>query len=202
MSTLPYAYRPATVVRILEKVKEAQTPDRFTADFLDTKLGFKGGTSKQFIPFAKKLCLLSGDGSPTELYRKFRNPATSKLAIAEALRRGYHEIFERNEYAYGLDREKFKGLVVEITGLEARNRAVQMICQTFELLRGMADFEAKEPVKEEENVNPLPPEGDHGVREDFGLNLSYTINLVLPKTDDPSVLNAIFRALRENLLKR
>ena len=34
------------------------------------------------------------------------------------------------------------------------------------------------------------------------LNLAYSINLVLPKTDDIGVFNAIFKSLRENLLKK
>jgi hypothetical protein len=34
------------------------------------------------------------------------------------------------------------------------------------------------------------------------LNLAYTINLVLPKTEDVAVFNAIFKSLRENLLSK
>ncbi len=33
------------------------------------------------------------------------------------------------------------------------------------------------------------------------LNLSYTINLNLPETSDIQVFNAIFRSLKENLLR-
>jgi hypothetical protein len=61
----------------------------------------------------------------------------------------------------------------------------------------------------------LPPEDsdEHGEEEsnddsyrDNGgaktsLNLGYTINLNLPATSDAGVYNAIFRSLRENLLK-
>jgi hypothetical protein len=34
-----------------------------------------------------------------------------------------------------------------------------------------------------------------------GLNLSYTINLNLPPTSDIAVFNAIFKSLKENLLR-
>ncbi len=34
-----------------------------------------------------------------------------------------------------------------------------------------------------------------------GLNLSYTINLHLPATSEVAVFNAIFKSLREHLLK-
>ena len=52
---LPYVAHPKLMTRILEKIKEAKTPDRFTHDFLATKLKFSGGNYRQFIPLAKKL---------------------------------------------------------------------------------------------------------------------------------------------------
>jgi hypothetical protein len=202
-SKLPYVNQPGTMVKILNKVKEAKTPDRFTQDFLDTKLGFKGGTARQFIPLSKKLGLLNTDGTPSDLYKKFRNEATSGAAMAEALRIGYREAFERNEYVNELDKEQFKGLVVEITGLEAKNRVVLLICQTFEALKAFANFEVKLPETTiEEKTLKKEEMGKPSETRDFDLNLSYTINLVLPKTDDPAVFNAIFRSLRDNLLRK
>jgi hypothetical protein len=204
--TLPYVNQPGSIVKILEKVREAKTPDRFTADFLETKLGFRGGNYRQFIPFGKKLGFLNSDGTPTELYKKYRNSSTSKVAMAEAIKIGYREAFERNEYVNSLSKEQFKGLVVEITGLEQTNRVVQLTCHTFDALKGLADFDAAPPADAGEGAErpeERPPASeDVRLRTDLGLNLAYTINLVLPKTDDPAVFNAIFRALRENLLRR
>jgi hypothetical protein len=187
---------------ILTKAKDAKAPDRLTQDFLSTKLGFKGGNAMQFIPLAKKIGLLGSDGSPTELYHRFRNSSTSRRAMAEALRIGFRELFERNEYAHELEREKLKGLVVEITGKESRSRVVQLICQTFDVLKKLADFDSAgtpEQAVEEKQVQTPTYVGTSGADR---LNLCYTFNLVLPKTDDPTVFAAIFRALRENLLNK
>ena len=210
--TLPYVAQPGSMVKILEKVKEAKTPDRFNQDFLETKLGFRGGNSRQFIPFAKKLGFLNSDGTPTDLYKRYRNPHTARAAIAQALRTGYRELFERNEYANNLNKDQLKGLVVEITGLEPKDRIVYLTCQLFESLKALADFEAKLPegpdeeardrVDEDLEKEKLKDRENGRGLQDFDLNLSYTINLVLPKTDDPAVFNAIFRSLRENLLKK
>ncbi len=204
---LPYVVQPGSIAKILAKIAEAKTPERFTQDYLATKLGFPGGNQKQFIPLAKKLGLLNSDGTPSDLYKKLRNPHTSKAAMAEALKKGYSEIFERNEYAGNLAKEEFRGLVVEITGLEANNRVVQLVCQTFDALKSMADFDAKidkshEEVDEGKDKDKTGDQSGDGGKADFKLGLSYTINLVLPKTDDPAVFNAIFRSLRDNLLKR
>ena len=70
------------MVKILEKVRSAQTPERFTQDFLATKLGFRGGNPRQFIPLAKRLGFIGSDGRPSEIYNRFRNAATSKAAMA------------------------------------------------------------------------------------------------------------------------
>ena len=200
---LPYVIQTGTIVKILNKVKEAKTPDRFTQDFLETKLNFKGGTARQFIPLSKKLGILNSDGTPTDLYKKFRNDSTSGAAMAEALKIGYREAFERNEYANDLEKDEFKGLVVEITGLEAKSRVVQLICQTFDNLKQLANFDVKLPEKKTDDKIPKKEETREKIEtKDFDLNLAYTINLVLPKTDDPAVFNAIFRALRDNLLRK
>lgn len=207
---LLYVNQPGSMLKIFEKVRHAQTPDRFTVDFLQTKLGFRGGNYRQFIPLAKKLGFLGTDGIPTDIYKRFRNTATSGAAMGQALKLGYREIFERNEYANNLTKDQLKGMVVEITGLESKNRVVQLICQTFDTLKTLANFEAAE-APQDEGSKRAAREGEEdsaagaseraGHRE-FDLNLAYTINLVLPKSDDPAVFNAIFRALRENLLRK
>lgn len=200
---LPYVNTPGTMVKILNKAKEAQTPDRFNNDFLETVLSFKGGTARQFIPLAKKLGLLNSDATPSDLYKKFRNDQSTKVAMAQALKNGYQEIFRKNEYAYKLKKDEFEGLVVEITGLKQRDKIVQLICQTFYALKTIADFESKpsEPPPDDDSKGKGGV-NDIGDIKDFGLNLSYTINLVLPKTDDPAVFTAIFRSLRDNLLRK
>lgn len=204
-SKLPYVNQPGSMVKILEKARQAQTPERFTGDFLQTKLGFRGGNSQQFIPLAKKLALLETDGRPTDIYKSFRNDGTTKAAMAQALRTGYKELFVRNEHADALRKEEFKGLVVEITGLDSKSRVVQLICSTFDSLAKLADFDAKLAVKKEAEQKEENAVGKTTLDESgsgLDLNLSYTINLVLPKSDDPAVFTAIFKSLRENLLRK
>src|ERR1700730_5503725 len=136
-SKLPYIVQPGSIPRIFEKVRQAQTPERFTQDYLQTKLGFRGGNYRQFIPLAKKIAFLGSDGKPSDLYKRFRNSAQAGSAMAEGIRAGYRELFERNEYAYNLNKEQLKGLVVEITGLDAKDRVVDLVCQTFEALKNL-----------------------------------------------------------------
>ena len=74
-------------------------------------------------------------------------------------------------------------------------------------LKKLADFEDQTPAQEvpTSEATVIDTQGNvraAGGESDVDLRLSYTINLVLPKTDDPAVFNAIFRSLRENLLRK
>ncbi|SFX46016.1 hypothetical protein SAMN03159398_01760 [Pseudomonas sp. NFPP02] len=195
----------AAVTKILEKIKIAATPDRFTQDYLATELGFPGGGARAFIPLAKKLGLLGSDGTPTDLYKQFRNTnsSTSKAAMAKAIKNAYSDVYARNEYAHSLSRADFEGLIVEMTGLEKGNPTVKAIAGTFDALKAFAEFKAIETEDPLISIDKKPADISHDDGfSDVRLGLSYTINLVLPKTDDVSVFNAIFRSLRENLLRK
>jgi len=196
----PFMNSYGLVTKILGKIKEAKTPDRFTQDYLAKTLGVASGSAKPFIPLAKRLGLLSSDGTPTDTYHQFRNPDHSSGAMARAMRTGYADLFSRNENAHKLDRKALEGLVVQATGLDSKSGTLRCIVGTFENLKAFADFGSAElPPTKEETLPPPPSETD--LRE-FGLGLSYTINVVLPRTDDVAVYNAIFRAMKENLLRR
>jgi hypothetical protein len=131
--------------------------------------------------------------------------------MATAIRKGYVQFYERNEYAHDLDKKRLEGLVVEITGLEAGHATVRAIVGTFEALKAFADFNRSEPnhstaneqSRQSDKVKPATDvEGTSSEDGEIRLNLAYTINLVLPKTDDVAVFNAIFKSLRENLLRK
>jgi len=77
----PFMNAVGVISKILNKIKAAQTPERFTQDFLATALSFPGGSAKAFIPLAKRIGLLGPDGVPTDFYKSFRHPDQSRLAM-------------------------------------------------------------------------------------------------------------------------
>jgi hypothetical protein len=201
----PFMNAYGNIVKILSKIKEAQTPERFTGDFLGTKLGFTGGSATPFIPFAKRLGLLAADGAPTDLYKRFRNPPQSEAAIAQAIRNGYPTLYERNEFVRSLDQKGLTGLVMEATGLAKNHGTLNAIVRSFLALKTLADFDkASNPVLDSPNdkTSEEKDESEDSEGPEVGLNLSYTIYLNLPKTDDIAVFNAIFKSLKENFFRR
>ncbi|MEZ6005384.1 MAG: DUF5343 domain-containing protein [Planctomycetota bacterium] len=203
---LPYLNAYGHISRVLDKIKTAAEPSRFTQDFLSTKLGLSGGSARPLIPFLKRVGFLASDGTPTELYRQYRDSSTAGRAAATALCKGYETLFEMNEYAHELSDSDLRGLIVRATGLSSTTSTIAAILGSFKVLRDVASFDpAPEQVTSPTEVDgeatasasPAP-----GREEGFrGLSLGYTINLNLPATSDIAVFNAIFKSLREHLLK-
>lgn len=201
--SLPYLAAPGSLKTALEKIKTAATPDRVTGDFVTTKLQIKGGTGRALPPFFKKIGFVNSDGSPSELYKKFRNGSFSGAAIAEAIKEGYRELSEVNEYFYELSDKDLLGLIVQVTGAEPNGSVAKLTLSTLNSLRSLADFDTVAPEEPSPQIaretislpQAAPPQG-----KKVGMNLSYTINLNLPATTDQAVFNAIFKSLKEHLL--
>lgn len=208
--SLPFMNSTGLIVKILDKIIEAQTPPKFTQDFQATKLGYGSGSARAFIPLLKRLKFISADGTPTELYKKFRNSATRGTAMAEALKIAYAPLYTVSEYAHDLDPKKFRDAVIQVTGHSADSSSVNAIVGSFKALKNFANFDetASSVDSVEERKVSTPVESAQSVVEDSldtgairrGMNLSYTINLNLPETKDLEVFDAIFSSLKAKLL--
>ncbi len=144
---------------------------------------------------------------PTDLYKRFRNSAQSGAAAAEALRIGYKPLYEINEYVHSAKDAELKGLIVQVTGFEEDSQTVKVIMGSFKALKSFADFSAGAEVDAKATPETPPADPDDDVAGNASdalpsqINLGYTINLHLPATSDVAVFNAIFKSLREHLLR-
>lgn len=211
---LPYNTSVTTLMNMLEKIKTASVPERFTQDFVSTKLTMKGGTAAACIPFLKKMGFVATDGTPTELYKEFRNPHKSRIAVGKAFRKLYQKLYEMNEYVHDASDQEILGMIVEYTGGEKTSTVTKSTLGTLNALRKIADFDTDLDTEIEDSVqpsgrspqpNPLlqiepQPQLPSPQQGSKGINLAYTINLNLPATKDIEVFNAIFKSLKEHIL--
>jgi len=97
-------------------------------------------------------------------------------------------------------------LIVQVTGAEKDSQQVKVIVGLFNALKTFADFSTS-AADEVEEIPDTPPADDSDVPGDNAdalpgqINLGYTINLHLPATSEVAVFNAIFKSLREHLLR-
>jgi hypothetical protein len=116
MSALPYTSAPGNIEKALRAIQSAATPSTVSQDFVKTILQIPGGSGNQVTSFLRKVGFVNADGSPSDLYRRFRNPSTAGKAAADALRIGYEALYVRNEYMHQLPDDKLRGLILEETG--------------------------------------------------------------------------------------
>lgn len=212
MANLPYVTATGNVSKALNAIAAAATPDTVSQNFVKTILKIPGGSGDQMTSFLKKIGFASSDGTPTDIYKKFRNEATRGAAAAESLRTGYAPLYRRNEFLHELGDKELKGLILEETGLAADSSVPGCILSCIKAIKSYADFDADidedDPIQSEitgafpreQNHVTLPQVHKASQGNAVGLSVGYTINLNLPATTDISVFNAIFKSLKENLL--
>ena len=155
MAALPYVTAAGNVEKALKGIKAAATPEAVSQDFVKTILGIKGGSGNQMTAYLKKIGFATADGTPTDLYKKFRNSATEGWAAAQALKIGYAPLYTRNEYMHKLSEEELKGLVVEETGAGQDSGLVPLMLACIKQLKKFAKWDV---IPTEERVERLQSE--------------------------------------------
>lgn len=209
-SKVPYLQAYGNLKKALDKITKATVPPKFTQDFLSTTLDLSGGGARPVVPFLKRAGFLTSDGTPTDLYKQFRNPSLRGGAAAQGLRKAYSDLYTANEYVHDANDKDLKGLIVQVTGLGEDSKLIPAMIGTFKTLKEYADFNVESDLGFAQQGND---EGDdlgggndgQGGRVGSGdysnsIRLGYTIHLNLPATTDIAVFNAIFKSLKEHLL--
>lgn len=131
----------------------------------------------------------------------------------EGIKNAFSELYERSQYAQAMSKDKLTGHVTEITGATKDDTTTKCIVNTFLALEEFANFDldttdeiSDKNINHVDRVVPITTSGNNtptaAGTDDVNFAVSYTINLNLPETTNPEVFNAIFRALRDNLLTR
>ena len=201
---LPYMLGIKNLDSMLDKIKTAGTPPKFTVDFLKTSLGFTSSSDRGVIKVLRTLGFLASDGVPTARYNEFRQSSTSGRAMAAGLREGWAPIFLADQQAHTRTSTQLKEVFKNVTG--KAEAVAEKMATTFKALAQKADFAAPAalPSLREHDTT------DHGEKEVVGgkrpsstrsgVALHHDIHIHLPPSSDVAVFTAIFRALREELL--
>jgi hypothetical protein len=104
---LPRSYLTSTknLPAILEAIKSAQAPERFTIKFLES-LDFKSTADRLMIGVLKSLGFITADAKPTDRYFRFLDQTQSAAVLAEAIREAYSDLFQVNKNAQTLSQSE------------------------------------------------------------------------------------------------
>jgi hypothetical protein len=189
---------------ILEAMKSAQAPDKFTIKFLES-LDFKSTTDRLIVNVLKAIGLLSADGSPTDRYFRFLDQTQSSLVLGEAVREAYADLFQVNKNANLMTKTDVVNKMKTLSQGQFSESVLDKMSMTFLELCKLSDFSKRDlpshPAKEIHLVPP--PVLEHREKSqppsNFG-GLNYVIQVVLPESRDPKIYDSIFRSLREHLI--
>lgn len=205
--SLPYVNGYGGIPKLFAAIKSASVPPKFTQDYMSAVLGLKSSSYRAMLPLLKKLGFIDQSNVPTQAYRDYRDASSSRSIMAQRIRHAYAPLFAANEYAYKLEKKDLESKIKTVTGAGDDDTNLYAVVGTFQELSKLATWDGAAPPSNREAPPPAgKPEREEPPPKDmlFGngrLGLSYTINLNLPATTEIEVFNAIFKSLRENLLR-
>jgi Family of unknown function (DUF5343) len=206
-----YLFQVKNLPQILKAIREAQAPDRFTYSFLEA-LGFKSTNDRGIIGVLKALGFIDESGTPKQPYFDYLDDERHEEVLAEGIRRAYADLFKLNNKADEKDTPWVKNKLKTLTQGAKGDAVLTKMAATFTALCKEADFttptvRTKEETaatttsSEETRSRKAEDQEPKGIVRRVGpVGLSYNINIELPAVRDQLVYDAIFKALRDNLL--
>lgn len=203
-TTMTYTYttKMGTLREFLTRVKakELGVPDKVTSRYL-VSIGYKSTRDRPIVRILKSIGFIDNNSVPTESFADFRT-AKSGQVMASALRKTYADLFRI--YADPLKQDS-KNLTNFFAQKEPslKGGTLQYYVNTLRVLCEFADFgvvsvtpevEAKKAEKKAVEVATMTAQTPTGV------TINLNIQLTLPATEDATVYDKIFKALKENLL--
>jgi hypothetical protein len=204
--SLPTAYLTTTrnLGRLLQAIQNAQAPKQFSTRFI-ASLGFPSAPDRLMIGVLKALGFLTAEGQPTKRYFEYLDSSQSKRVMADGIRDAYADLFQVNKRAQEMTPSEIKNKFRTLNQGQSSDAVLEKMASTFKALVQHADFAAspgqapqQEPADAETEVQPPSSKGAQGVS--LG-GLVYNIQLILPADRDQAVYDALFKSLKEHLIK-
>jgi Family of unknown function (DUF5343) len=204
---LPYVNAYGAIPKLLTGIKAAAVPPKVSQNFLESVLDLTSSSHRALIPLLKKLGFIDSGNVPTQAYKDFRedDKSVSGGVMADRLREAYRPLFAANEYAWKLGKPDLLSKFRSISGAAEDDKMIPTVASTFLELSKFAKWEGgAAPKREPEPAGAGGGGGTPSKRDEMseGIRLSYTINLNLPATTEIEVFNAIFKSLRDNLMRQ
>lgn len=196
---IPYLTKVNAIKDFLAKAQSTGVPPKVTQDYLKT-IGFTSSSDRPLIPLFVYLGFLTSDGTPTDVYRAYRDKKRAPKVLAKAIKSAYGGLYATYPDANGQDNEALANYLRPTTGLG--ETAVGAMVGTFKMLCSLADFsdleEVEEPEEKEEGKKPRVRTRDLSYDAP---SLTINLQLTLPATDNEAIYDKLFASLRKNLLE-
>lgn len=198
MADFHYTVAPSSLARFFSHIQGAGVPNKVTHKYLE-KSGFKSSNDRAIISILKFIEFIDSSGVPTDQWKQYRDKTKARGVLAVAVQEAYKDLFSTFPDAHRKDNEALRNYFSAHT--KVGDRALKAIVETFRALCGLSDFElAAEPPTETELAKQLEGTITNRVETGKGLTLNVNIQLQLPATEDASIYEKFFAALKKHLM--
>ncbi|MDB6129595.1 MAG: hypothetical protein JWM04_702 [Verrucomicrobiales bacterium] len=204
-----YLNQVKNLPQILQAIREAQPPERFTHRFLE-ELDFKSTNDRGIIGVMKALGFLDESSTPKQPYFDYLDDERHRTVLADGIRRGYDDLFKLYGKANEKDFAWVKNKLKTLTQGTKSDVVLSRMAATFVALCKEGDFSISSVSSKEDKIEVSIPQSKPDVVAsnntgneaplEHRLALAYNIHIELPAVRDQGVYDAIFKSLRENLL--
>jgi hypothetical protein len=211
MSEIPYTPLTGKIIKYFEKIREAAVPTQKVDASWMKMMGFGGGNVGYMLSVLRFIGFVDESKLPTELWRRYKDPRNSKVVMAEAIRKGYADLFNIYKDANRKDREALYAYFSSKTG--KAKATVDLMITTFNNLCSLADFDASIPapigttpvvspilVATSGNGNQSQQLSSIASAKNTTPEVHINIQLHLPPASDPAVYENLFKAMKKYLL--
>ncbi len=203
MEKSPYTPNPGAIPRFLAHIQSAGKPEQVTQKYLKS-VGFKSGNDTYLIGIFKAIGFLDSQGVPTEVWVNYRDKHRGGAVLAGAIKRGYSELFKTYPDAYRKDNEALRNFFTTHND-KLGEATLQLVVSTFKKLCEGANFEqavdeAPQAAPRVVHVAAETPHLEVKTPRITETSVNINIELHLPATEDASIYDKLFAALKKHLL--
>jgi len=215
----PYSTATGTIQKILSKIQSVGQPTKLDNNWMSS-IGFTKSSEQRMVGILKFLGFAEKNGTPTDLWSRFRSNKTGKQVLGNAIEQAYSDLYQIYPKAHELDKDELNHFFT--TKTTAGALALSHTVNTYRNLAGFAEFSndgvTTQPKQKEEKANnpkptkekatsdkEEPTEFTNQLSRQFkesknGLTINLNIQLTVPETTDEKVYDKFFESLKKHLL--
>lgn len=201
--SFPYTLNTGKIAGFLEHIQTAGVPQKFNQTYLQGT-EFRSSNDRALIPIMKHLGFVDSSGTPTELWKSYRDRDQAAVVLGDAIRNAYSDLFSMYPNAHRRPVDTIKNFMASKSSVG--DKALSSMVATFRALCERADINAESEGAAEAARSTSRESGpaSHTVRtrqvQHADAVVKININLTIEPTSDAAVYENFFSAMRKHLI--
>lgn len=205
MANYPYAKMPAKLANFFHKIQQdVSVPDKVSTKWLQS-IGFTSSNDVSMIGVLQFIGFVDSAKVPTEDWQSYRDRDKAPRVLAQSIRRGYSELFDRYNDAQSRNNDELTNFFRSEGGLGSK--ATALMVKTFAELCSLSQFSETSTngaqISQKGNAR-LVPQGETPVSESAepampALHLDVQIHISADAS--PEQIDHIFESMAKHLYK-